>query len=93
VFNSIKGRPMSQNHDNIIVNVKAAVTWLAAFLGIGTFLNFVNLVVGMVSAAYVAVQLYYFIKYDVPVKRAKRQRLLDGEPGPRRVLETEPGDL
>lgn len=84
---------MSQNHDNLIVSVKGALTWLAAFLGIGTFLNFVNLVVGMISAAYVAVQLYYFIKYDVPIKRAKKKREVDGTPGPVRVMETGPGDL
>lgn len=75
-----------QQHD--ISTIKAAINWLAAILGIGTFAGLVNVVVGLLSGTWLAYQLYVAIKYDLPVKRAKlaaaKRGLIDS---------TQPGDI
>lgn len=68
------------NHDLMrgaehALTLKSVVNWIAAFLGIGTFLGFVNLVVGVLSAAWLAVQLYGYIKHELPMKRMREQIL------------------
>ena len=66
-----------------------AVNWVAAFFGIGSALGFINLIVGVLSAAWLSVQLYGYIRYELPHKRAKlraAKRHLD-------ELLTGPGDL
>lgn len=55
--------------------VKAFVSWLAAALGIGTFLGLVNLAVGILSATWLAVQLYGYLAYELPMKRMRKQML------------------
>lgn len=55
--------------------VKALVNWLAALLGIGTFLGFVNLAVGVLSAAWLAVQIYGYLVHELPMKRMRKQLL------------------
>lgn len=71
-----------------VMAVKAGLSWLAAILGIGTFAGLVNVAVGLLSATWLAYQLYVAIKYDLPVKRAKlaaaRRGMIDS---------TQPGDL
>lgn len=62
-------------HTDHTVTVKSVINWLAAFLGIGTFLGFVNLAVGVLSAAWLTVQIYGYIKHELPMKRM-RQKLL-----------------
>lgn len=57
---------------------KSVVSWLAAVLGIGTFLGLVNLAVGVLSAAWLAVQIYGYLKHELPMKRM-RKRLLKCE--------------
>lgn len=55
--------------------VKAFVSWLAAALGIGTFLGLVNLAVGMLSATWLTVQLYGYLSHELPMKRMRKQIL------------------
>lgn len=62
-------------HTDHTVTVKSIINWLAAFLGIGTFLGFVNLAVGVLSAAWLTLQIYGYIKHELPMKRM-RQKLL-----------------
>lgn len=62
------------------LTVKAVVNWLAAALGIGSFLGLVNLIVGVLSGAWLAVQLYGYIAHELPMKRIRKkilQRELD----------------
>lgn len=68
--------------------MKTGINWIAAVLGIGTFAGFVSLVVGLLSGAWIAVQLYGYLRYELPIKRAKlaaaRRGLIDS---------TQPGEL
>ena len=69
--------------------LKAFINWAAAFLGIGTFLGVVNLAVGVLSAAWLAVQIYGYLVHELPMKRMRKQLL-------NRQLErnqTQPADL
>lgn len=52
------------------------INYLAAVAGIGTFLGFVNLLVGLLSATWLSVQLYGYFKYELPHKKAKRDAAL-----------------
>ena len=69
--------------------LKALINWAAAFLGIVTFLGVVNLAVGVLSAAWLAVQIYGYLVHELPMKRMRTQLL-------KRQLErnqTQPADL
>ena len=55
--------------------LKALINWAAAFLGIGTFLGVVNLAVGVLSAAWLAVQIYGYLAHELPMKRMRKQIL------------------
>lgn len=55
--------------------LKSVISWLAAFLGIGTFLGLVNLAVGLLSAAWLIVQLYGYLVHELPMKRMRKQIL------------------
>ena len=55
--------------------LKALINWAAAFLGIGTFLGVVNLAVGVLSAAWLAVQIYCYLVHELPTKRMRKQLL------------------
>lgn len=57
------------------LTLKSVISWFAAFLGIGTFLGFVNLAVGLLSAAWLLVQLYGYIRHELPMKRMRKQLL------------------
>ena len=54
---------------------KAVINWLAAALGIGSFLGLVNLIVGVLSATWLAVQLYGYLAHELPMKRMRKQML------------------
>ncbi len=54
---------------------KALISWLAAALGIGSFLGLVNLIVGVLSATWLAVQLYGYLAHELPMKRMRKQML------------------
>lgn len=76
-------------HQTDTNTVKALVNWVAAFLGIGTFLGVVNLAVGVLSAAWLTVQIYGYMVHELPMKRMRKQLL-------KRQLErnqTQPADL
>ena len=76
-------------HNTDTSTVKAFVNWAAAFLGIGTFLGVVNLAVGVLSAAWLTVQIYGYLVHELPMKRMRKQLL-------KRQLErnqTQPADL
>lgn len=64
-----------KNEFDLAVTLKSVISWLAAFLGIGTFLGFVNLAVGLLSAAWLVVQLYGYIAHELPMKRMRKQIL------------------
>ena len=71
------------------LTVKSVINWLAAALGIGSFLGLVNLVVGVLSAAWLGVQLYGYLVHELPMKRMRKkilQRELDR-------VRTQPADL
>lgn len=73
-----------------------AVNYLAALLAGGSFLGLVNITVGVLSAIWLAAQLYGFVKYEIP--RRARQARIDAlqEEIKRKELErmkTQPGDL
>ena len=48
--------------------------YLAATLGIGSFLGFVNLAVGVLSALWLGMQLYGYFRYELPLKRHRLER-------------------
>lgn len=52
------------------------INWVAAALGIGTFLQWVNVVVGVLSAGWLCVQLYGYIRYELPHKRARLKQAM-----------------
>lgn len=53
-----------------------AINYAVAFLGVSSFLGFVHLVVGVLSAGWLALQGYGYIKYELPTKKARRDRAL-----------------
>ena len=56
--------------------VVKAINYAAAALGVGTFLGLVNLVVGLLSALWLGAQLYGYVRYEIPHKRAKLRAAL-----------------
>lgn len=60
---------------DLALTLKSTLNWLAAFLGIGTFLGIVNLAVGLLSAAWIAAQLYGYLRLELPMKRLRKQLL------------------
>lgn len=73
--------------------LKSVISWFAAFLGIGTFLGFINLAVGLLSAAWLVVQLYGYIRHELPMKRMRKQllrRQVEASPNCPAPLEVEP---
>lgn len=52
--------------------VAKAMSYVAAMLGIGTFMGLVNVTIGVLSAIWLAAQLYGYIKYELPTKRYRR---------------------
>lgn len=67
--------------------MKAVINWIAAGLGIGTFAQLVPVIVGVLSGAWIAVQLYGYLRYELPIKRAKLAATQHGD------VTTKPGDL
>lgn len=78
---------MQEHHDQLTPAVKTLINWFAAILGVGTFAQIVPLLVGVLSAAWITVQLYGYLRYDLPAKRAKLRALQAGIPT------TRPGEL
>jgi hypothetical protein len=78
------------DHAPLWAKVVKALDWIAAVLGIGTLIGLVNLGVGVLSAAWIAVQLYGYWRYELPMKRANLKRALAEVPSD---LRTDRGDL
>lgn len=51
-----------------------AISFMAATLGIGSFLGLVNLAVGVLSALWLVMQLYGYFRYELPLKRCRLER-------------------
>ncbi len=71
-----------EKNEALVPHVKTAANWLAALLGIGTFAGMVNVLVGLLSAAWLTYQLYVAIKFELPIKRARLQAIKDGRKDP-----------
>lgn len=78
------------DHATLWGKIIKTIAWIAAVLGIGTVVGLVNLGVGVLSAAWIAVQLYGYWRYELPMKRAKLKRVLAEVPSD---LRTDRGDL
>ena len=68
-----------QKHEELLIHIKHVFNWVASFLGIGTVVGLVNIFVGLASGVWICWQLYLSVKYELPVKRARAQRLLNNE--------------
>lgn len=66
------GEFIQQSAENPNLAIKI-INWIAAALGIGTFLQLVNVVVGILSAGWLCIQIYGYIKYELPQKRARHK--------------------
>jgi hypothetical protein len=71
-----------EQHDSVVPHVKTIANWLAAVLGIGTFAGLVNVLVGLLSASWLAYQLYVAIVYELPIKRARLAAIRAGRKDP-----------
>lgn len=69
---------MTEHQDHLAPAAKTLLNWIAAILGIGTFAQLVPVIVGVLSAAWISVQLYGYLRYDLPAKRAKLKAALEG---------------
>lgn len=80
-----------EQHDHLALRAKAIVDWIAAVLGLGTIAGLVNITVGVLSACWLAYQLYVAIVFELPIKRARlqaiRSGLSDPQPSDRSPLE------
>jgi hypothetical protein len=68
--------------ETISSHVKPFVNWIAAALGIGTFAGLVNVLVGLLSASWLAYQLYVAINYELPIKRERLRAIKAGRRDP-----------
>lgn len=50
------------------------VNYLAATLGIGSFLGLVNIAVGVLSSLWLILQVYGYIRYELPIKHYRREQ-------------------
>lgn len=57
--------------DAAVAKLVACLTWLAAFLGLGTAVGWINLSVGVLSACWLAVQLRHYFRFTLPLAKAK----------------------
>ena len=57
------------------LTLKSIFNFVAAFLGIGSFLGVINLAVGVLSAFWLGVQLYGYLAHELPMKRMRKQML------------------
>ena len=49
-------------HEWLSSKAAAFFSWLSAFLGLGTFMGFINTAIGVMSAIYLALQIWnYFV--------------------------------
>ena len=48
------------------------ISYIAAGLGLGTFMGIVNTAIGVLSFIWLVAQLYGYVRYELPLKRYKR---------------------
>lgn len=51
-----------------------AINYIAATLGIGSFLGLVNVAVGVLSGLWLMLQVYGYIRYELPIKHYRREQ-------------------
>lgn len=69
---------MNQNQDLhawLSTKASALISWLAAFMGIGTFMGLVNAVIGVLSAGYLTLQIWNYFTYTRKKNRLEMQLL------------------
>lgn len=54
--------------------VMKVINYIAATLGIGSFLGMVNIAVGVLSALWLMLQVYGYIRYELPMKHYRREQ-------------------
>jgi hypothetical protein len=70
---------VNDNDMLFVAQLKTIVNGVAAALGIGTALGFINFFVGIASAFWLLLQLYDYFKYDRPLKKSKFRQMKDFE--------------
>jgi hypothetical protein len=63
--------PTSDLSHFLATKTAALVSWLAALLGLGTPMGWINPTVGVLSACWLVVQLWNYFKYTLPLNKAK----------------------
>lgn len=66
---------MSNNESlHTLLSSKAAalISWVSAFLGLGTAVGIVNLTVGVLSACWLTAQLWNFFFYTIPKNKREK---------------------
>lgn len=66
---------VDHSHDPLVAKLVTFLNWLATALGIGTFLGFVNIVVGVLSAGWLFTQLWTHFTHTVPIKKEELRKL------------------
>lgn len=66
--------------DNYLGNLVAAKTcqfgsWLAAFIGLGSVLGYINIFAALASAFWICLQIYGYFKYTLPRMKAEQRQL------------------
>ena len=65
---------MTDHHTTIGAKFVSFLTWLATALGLGTLIGIVNVSVGLLSAAWIVIQINNYYKYTLPINRAQITR-------------------
>lgn len=60
---------MNDLHQLLSTKFAAFLSWCAAFLGLGTVAGLVNIMVGLLSACWLAAQLWNYFTYTLPRNR------------------------
>lgn len=66
---------IDHSHDGMLSKTISVINWIAATLGIGTFLGFVNIVVGVLSAGWLLAQLWTHFVYTIPLRKEEMKKL------------------
>lgn len=61
----------SELHAFLASKMSLFLSWIAAMLGLGTFIGLVNVLVGVLSAVWLAVQLWNYFTFTLPSNRKK----------------------
>jgi hypothetical protein len=67
-----------EDQAHLTPHAKTVFNWIAAVLGIGSAADFVPIIVGVLSAGWIFIQLYGYIRYELPTKRARLEAVRAG---------------